>query len=75
MQVLALSKTPETSRTKRFFSFFYPFIKGRTAENVLFSTMIKENDIILGILILTRQRSYRIQKAHNIDCTIDGALI
>ena len=49
MQVLALSKNSKTSRKiNGIFSFWLPVHQGRAAENVLFSTMIKENDIIHG---------------------------
>ncbi len=56
------------------FDYFLPTHQGRAAENVLFSTMIKEGDIIPGNTHFDTTKGHiEFRKAHAIDCTIDEA--
>jgi len=56
------------------FEYFLPTHQGRAAENVLFSTMIKEGDIIPGNSHFDTTKGHiEFRKAHAIDCTIDEA--
>ncbi len=56
------------------FEYFLPTHQGRAAENVLFSTMIKEGDIIPGNSHFDTTKGHiEFRKAHAIDCTIDKA--
>jgi len=56
------------------FEYFLPTHQGRAAENVLFSTMIKEGDIVPGNSHFDTTKGHiEFRKAHAIDCTIDKA--
>jgi len=56
------------------FGYFLPAHQGRAAENVLFSTMIKEGDIVPGNSHFDTTKGHiEFRKAHAIDCTIDEA--
>ena len=56
------------------FEYFLPTHQGRAAENVLFSTMIKEGDIIPGNSHFDTTKGHiEFRKAHAIDCTINEA--
>ncbi len=56
------------------FEYFLPTHQGRAAENVLFSTMIKEGDIIPGNSHFDTTKGHiEFRKAKAIDCTIDEA--
>ena len=56
------------------FEYFLPTHQGRAAENVLFSTMIKEGDIVPGNTHFDTTKGHiEFRKAHAIDCTIDEA--
>lgn len=56
------------------FDFFLPTHQGRAAENVLFSSKIKEGDIIPGNSHFDTTKGHiEFRKAHAIDCTIDEA--
>ncbi len=56
------------------FEYFLPTHQGRAAENVLFSTLIKEGDIIPGNSHFDTTKGHiEFRKAHAIDCTIDEA--
>ncbi|MGE0089676.1 MAG: tryptophanase [Bacteroidales bacterium] len=56
------------------FDYFLPTHQGRAAENVLFSTMIKEGDIIPGNSHFDTTKGHiEFRKAKAIDCTIDEA--
>lgn len=56
----------------------YPYVlpthQGRAAENILFSTLIKEGDIIPGNAHFDTTKGHiEFRKAHAVDCTIDEA--
>lgn len=56
------------------FNFFLPTHQGRAAENVLFSAMIKEGDIVPGNSHFDTTKGHiEFRKAKAIDCTIDEA--
>ena len=56
------------------FTYFLPTHQGRAAENVLFSTLIKENDVVPGNSHFDTTKGHiEFRKAHAIDCTIDEA--
>ncbi len=56
------------------FDYFLPTHQGRAAENVLFSTLIKEGDIVPGNAHFDTTKGHiEFRKAHAIDCTIDEA--
>ena len=54
--------------------YFLPTHQGRAAENVLFSTLIKKDDVIPGNSHFDTTKGHiEFRKAHAIDCTIDEA--
>jgi tryptophanase len=56
------------------FRYFIPTHQGRAAENVLFSAIIKEGDILPGNSHFDTTKGHiEFRKAHAIDCTIDDA--
>jgi tryptophanase len=56
------------------FPYFLPTHQGRAAENVLFSTLVKEGDIIPGNSHFDTTKGHiEFRKAKAIDCTIDEA--
>ncbi|MGC9331705.1 MAG: tryptophanase [Bacteroidales bacterium] len=56
------------------FPYFLPTHQGRAAENVLFSTLIKEGDVIPGNSHFDTTKGHiEFRKATAIDCTIDEA--
>lgn len=56
------------------FPYFLPTHQGRAAENVLFSSIIKEDDILPGNSHFDTTKGHiEFRKAHAIDCTIDEA--
>jgi tryptophanase len=56
------------------FPYFLPTHQGRAAENVLFSTLIREGDIIPGNAHFDTTKGHiEFRKAFAIDCTIDEA--
>ena len=58
------------------FEHFLPTHQGRAAENVLFSTILKEGDIVPGNSHFDTTKGHiEFRKAHAIDCTIDEAFI
>ncbi len=64
------------STIKKMFGFddFLPTHQGRAAENVLFSVLVKEGDIIPGNSHFDTTKGHiEFRKAHAVDCTIDEA--
>ena len=56
------------------FEYFLPTHQGRAAENVLFSALIKEGDIIPGNTHFDTTKGHiEFRKAKAVDCTIDEA--
>ena len=56
------------------FDFVLPTHQGRAAENVLFSRLVKEGDIVPGNSHFDTTKGHiEFRKAHAIDCTIDQA--
>jgi tryptophanase len=56
------------------FEYFLPTHQGRAAENVLFSALIKEDDIIPGNSHFDTTKGHiEFRKAHAVDCTVDEA--
>ncbi len=56
------------------FPYFLPTHQGRAAENVLFSTLIKEGDIVPGNSHFDTTKGHiEFRKATAVDCTIDAA--
>ncbi|MDE6139896.1 MAG: tryptophanase [Alistipes sp.] len=56
------------------FDFFLPTHQGRAAENVLYSTIINEGDVLPGNSHFDTTKGHiEFRKAHAIDCTIDEA--
>ena len=64
------------SAIKDIFGFdqFLPTHQGRAAENVLFSVLVKEGDVVPGNSHFDTTKGHiEFRKAHAIDCTIDEA--
>ncbi|MGD0583910.1 MAG: tryptophanase [Bacteroidales bacterium] len=58
------------------FSFFLPTHQGRAAENVLFSVLVKEGDIVPGNSHFDTTKGHiEFRKATAVDCTIDEASV
>lgn len=56
------------------YQYLLPTHQGRAAENVLFSVLVKEGDVIPGNSHFDTTKGHiEIRKAHAIDCTIDEA--
>src|SRR6056297_2435505 len=56
------------------FEYFLPTHQGRAAENVLFSTTVKEGDVLPGNAHFDTTKGHiEFRKARAIDCTIDEA--
>ena len=56
------------------YQYLLPTHQGRAAENVLFSTLIKEDDVIPGNSHFDTTKGHiEFRKAHAVDCTIDEA--
>lgn len=56
------------------FDYFLPAHQGRAAENILFSTLIKENDVLPGNSHFDTTKGHiEYRRATTIDCTVDEA--
>ena len=67
-------KLRETVKRITGFKYFLPTHQGRAAENVLFSVLVKEGDIIPGNSHFDTTKGHiEFRKASAIDCTIDEA--
>ncbi len=56
------------------FPYFLPTHQGRAAENVLYSTIVKEGDVIPGNSHFDTTKGHiEFRRAHAVDCTIDEA--
>ena len=56
------------------FKYLLPTHQGRAAENVLFSVLVKEGDVIPGNSHFDTTKGHiEFRKAHAVDCTIDEA--
>ncbi|MGJ1203880.1 tryptophanase [Sphingobacterium lactis] len=67
-------KLREVVRNTLGFPYFLPTHQGRAAENVLFSILVKENNVVPGNSHFdTTKGNIEFRKAHAIDCTIDEA--
>ncbi|MGZ5284833.1 MAG: tryptophanase [Kaistella sp.] len=56
------------------YQYLLPTHQGRAAENVLFSVLVKEGDVIPGNSHFDTTKGHiEIRKAHAVDCTIDEA--
>ncbi|PKP13568.1 MAG: tyrosine phenol-lyase [Bacteroidetes bacterium HGW-Bacteroidetes-3] len=67
-------KLKETVKTITGFTYFLPTHQGRAAENVLFSALVKEGDIVPGNSHFDTTKGHiEFRKAKAVDCTIDEA--
>ncbi len=67
-------KLRDTVRRITGFKFFLPTHQGRAAENVLFSVLVKEGDLVPGNSHFDTTKGHiEFRKASVIDCTIDEA--
>ncbi|KIA90042.1 tryptophanase [Kaistella jeonii] len=64
----------ETVKKLTGYQYLLPTHQGRAAENVLFSVLVKDGDIIPGNSHFDTTKGHiEIRKAHAVDCTIDAA--
>jgi len=69
-------KLKETIQNILGFEYFLPTHQGRAAENVLFSTILKEGDVVPGNSHFDTTKGHiEFRKAKAVDCTIDEAFI
>jgi len=67
-------KLKNTIREILGFEYFLPTHQGRAAENVLFSVLVKEGDVVPGNSHFDTTKGHiEFRKATALDCTIDGA--
>ena len=70
----SFQKLKETVQCITGYSYVLPTHQGRAAENVLFSALVKEGDVIPGNSHFDTTKGHiEFRKAHAIDCTIDEA--
>ncbi|MCF6182178.1 tryptophanase [Lutibacter sp.] len=70
----SFKKLKDTVKRITGFTYFLPVHQGRAAENVLFSTLVKEGDIVPGNSHFDTTKGHiEFRKATAIDCTIDEA--
>ncbi len=71
---LSFKKLKKTVKKITGFKYFLPTHQGRAAENVLFSAMVKEGDIVPGNSHFDTTKGHiEFRKATAVDCTIDEA--
>ena len=71
---LSFKKLKKTVKKITGFKYFLPTHQGRAAENVLFSALVKEGDIVPGNSHFDTTKGHiEFRKATAIDCTIDEA--
>ena len=64
----------ETVQNITGYQYLLPTHQGRAAENVLFSVLVKEGDVVPGNSHFDTTKGHiEIRKAHAIDCTVDEA--
>lgn len=70
----SFEKLHETVKKISGYEFLLPTHQGRAAENVLFSVLVKEGDVIPGNSHFDTTKGHiEFRKAHAIDCTVDEA--
>jgi len=70
----SFEKLKNTVKSITGFNYFLPTHQGRAAENVLFSAMVKEGDIVPGNSHFDTTKGHiEFRKATAVDCTIDEA--
>ncbi len=70
----SFDKLKETVRRITGYEYFLPTHQGRAAENVLFSVLVKEGDIVPGNSHFDTTKGHiEFRKASAVDCTIDEA--
>ena len=70
----SFTKLKKTVKKITGFKYFLPTHQGRAAENVLFSAMVKEGDIVPGNSHFDTTKGHiEFRKATAVDCTIDEA--
>lgn len=70
----SFEKLKKTVKKITGFKYFLPTHQGRAAENVLFSAMVKEGDIVPGNSHFDTTKGHiEFRKATTVDCTIDEA--
>ena len=64
----------ETVKTLTGYQYLLPTHQGRAAENVLFSVLVKDGDVVPGNSHFDTTKGHiEFRKAHAVDCTIDEA--
>ncbi|NOY37908.1 MAG: tryptophanase [Chlorobi bacterium] len=71
---VSYDRLKKTIREITGFEYFLPTHQGRAAENVLFSTLVKEGDVVPGNTHFDTTKGHiEYRKATVVDCTIDEA--
>lgn len=72
----SFEKLHETVQTITGYPYLLPTHQGRAAENVLFSVLVKDGDVVPGNSHFDTTKGHiEIRKAHAIDCTVDEAFV